>query len=97
MEKIDTPPMKGVQGLEDIACGTGGFGSTRVKLGNDTGEKKGTIGQNERTGEKENEEVKNETMKGSDRNSDRTRTKNKKTNTKRSSRLSWERQVISVK
>ena len=49
LEKIDTPPVEEVQGLDDAVRGIGGFGSTRVKSGNDTGEKKGTIGQNART------------------------------------------------
>ena len=89
LEKIDTPPVKEVQGLEDTVRGTGGFGSTRVKSGKDTGEKNETNGKNERT------EVKNETLKGSSSGS-RTRTERKKT-TETSSRLSRERQIISVK
>ena len=37
LEKIDTPPVKEVQSLDDTVRGTGGFGSTGVKSGNDTG------------------------------------------------------------
>ena len=37
LEKIDTPPVEEVQGLKDAVRGIGGFGSTGVKLGNDTG------------------------------------------------------------
>ena len=40
LEKIDTPPMEEVQGLEDTVRGSGGFGSTGVNRQNDTGEKK---------------------------------------------------------
>ena len=51
MEKIDTLPVEEVQALEDTVHGTGGFGSTRVKKENDTGEKKekNENGENERT------------------------------------------------
>ena len=38
LEKIDTPPVQEVQGLEDFVRGTGGFGSTGVKSRNDTGQ-----------------------------------------------------------
>ena len=47
--------MEEVQGLDSTVRGTGGFGSTGVKLGNDTGrisDKKNENGQNERIGEK---------------------------------------------
>ena len=37
LEKIDTPPVEEVQGLDDTVRGSGGFGSTGVKSGNDTG------------------------------------------------------------
>ena len=47
LERIDTPLVEEVQGLEDTVRGTGGFGSTGVKLGNDTGEKKEKNGKNE--------------------------------------------------
>ena len=40
LEKIDTPPVEEVQGLESIVRGIGGFSSIGVKSGNDTGEKK---------------------------------------------------------
>ena len=101
LEKIDTPPVEEVQGLDDTVRGSGGFGSTRVKPENDTGrssEKKNKNGQNERTGEQKESEDKNETLKGRKRNdSGRTRTEKKKTMTEGSSRLSPERQIISVK
>ena len=53
-EKISTPEVEEVSALEDIVCGTGGFGSTGVKKANDTGSssyKKNDNGENERTGE----------------------------------------------
>ena len=85
--------MKKVQDLDDTVRGTGGFGSTGVKSGNDTGsisDKKNENGQNERTGEKkESEKVKHETLKGRFSGS-RTRTE-KKMKTKVSSKLSHER------
>ena len=37
LEKIDAPPVEEVQGLGDTVCGSGGFGSTGVKSGNDIG------------------------------------------------------------
>ena len=37
LEKIDTLPVEEVQGLDDTVRGSGGFGSTGVKSGNDTG------------------------------------------------------------
>ena len=37
LEKIDTPPVEEVQGLDDTVRGSGGFGSTGVKTKNDTG------------------------------------------------------------
>ena len=99
LEKIDTPPVEEVQALGDTVRGTGGFGSTGVKSRNDTGqisEKMNENGKNERTGEKkENETDKNQTLKGRNSGS-RTRTEKKKT-TEGSSRLSHERQIISVK
>ena len=55
LEKIDTPPVEEVQGLDDTVRGTGGFGSTGVKSSNDTGRNSGEKemnGENERTGEK---------------------------------------------
>ena len=69
-----------------------------MKFGNDTGrisEGKETNGENERTEEKKEREDKNETLKGRI-GSDRMRTV-KKTKTEGSSRLSRERQIISVK
>ena len=98
LEKIDTPPVEEVQGLGDTLRGSGGFGSTGVKFGNDIGrirEKKNKYGENERTGEKKESVDKNETLKG--RNSGgRTRTV-KKAKTEGSSKLSRECQIISVK
>ena len=90
--------MEEVQGLDSTVRGSDGFGSTGVKSGNDTGsgsEKKNEIGKNERTGEKKEREDKNETLKDRIGN-DRTRTA-KKTKTEGSSRLSHQRQIISVK
>ena len=55
LEKIDTPPVEEVQGLDDTVRGASGFGSTGVKSKNDIGtssEKKNETGENERTGEK---------------------------------------------
>ena len=101
LEKIDTPPVEEVQGLEGTARGSGGFGSTGMQLENDTGmvrEEKETNGKNERTEvkkEKGNEKAKNETLKGK-RNNERTKTERKKV-TEGSSRLSRERRIISVK
>ena len=98
LEKIDTPPVEEVQGLDRTVHGSGGFGSTGVKPGNDTNsisEKKNENGENERTGEEKEGMVKNENLKGRVGDS-RTRTRKNKT-TERSSRLSPERQIISVK
>ena len=98
LEKIDTPPVEEVQGLDDTVRGSGGFGSTGVKSRNDTGsgsEKMNENGKNERTGEEKEREDKNETLKGRF-SCYRTRTEKKKT-TEVSSRLSRERQIISVK
>ena len=98
LEKIDTPPVEEVQGLDDTVHGAGGFGSTGVKSGNDTSsgsEKMNEKGENERTGENKERKDKNETLKGRI-SSGRTRTK-KKMKTEGSSRLSRERQIISVK
>ena len=96
LEQIDTPPVEEVQGLSNTVCGSGGFGSTEVKGKNDTGEKKekNENDENERTEKKESED-KNETLKGRLSGS-RMRTE-KKMKTEGSSRLSRERQIISVK
>ena len=106
LEKIDTPIVEEVQGLDQTVRGSGGFGSTGVKSSaNDTGsgsvEKKNENGQKERTVEKETVEQ-NETLKGlgkMGRMSGRTRTGMKQTKkpTEGTSRLSRERQIISVK
>ena len=99
LEKIDTPPVEEVQGLDSTVRGTGGFGSIGVKSRNDTGsasKKNETNGKNERTGEeKKSEMVKNETLKGRF-SGNRTRIE-KKMKTEGSSRLSRERQIISIK
>ena len=92
LEKIDTPPVEEVQGLDDTVRGSRGFGSIRVKSGNDTdriGKEKNKKDENKRTGEKKESEVKIETVKGRFSGS-RTRTV-KKTKTKGSSKLSCER------
>ena len=100
LEKISTPEVEEVSALEDTVRGTGGFGSTGVKSGKDTGsgsEKKNDNGKNERTGEQKESAVTNETLKGRFGNvSGRTRTERKKP-TEGTSRLSRDRQIISVK
>ena len=91
MEKIDTPPVEEVQGLDETVRGSGGFGSTGVKGKNDTEMKKEMNDQNERIVDK------NETLKGSCSDS-RTRTGTGRKMTEGTSRrLSCERQIISVK
>ena len=90
LEKIDTPPVEEVQGLGDTVRGVGGFGSTGVKGKNDTDEKKETNDQKERTVDK------NETLKGKS-SGNRTRTGTSRKTTEGTSRLSRERQIISVK
>ena len=60
--------MEEVQGLDDTVRGVGGFGSTGVNEKKDTGEENESNEQNQRTGEKNDEKVKNETLQGSDRN-----------------------------
>ena len=98
LEKISTPEVEEVSALEDTVRGTRGFGSTGVKKANDTGscsDKKNDNGKNERTGEQKESAVKNETLKGRF-GSSRTRTERKKP-TEGTSRLSQERQIISVK
>ena len=98
--------MEEVQGLDPTVHGSRGFGSTGVKstaneIGSGSVEKKNEFGQKERTVEKEIVEQ-NETLKGlgkMDRMSGRTRTgmKQTKKTTEGTSRLSRERQIISVK
>ena len=90
LEKIDTPPVEEVQDLEDTVCGLGGFGNTGLKAGNDTGQDR----EKERTGEKDSE-TKNETLKGN--SSGKTRTDKNRKKTEGTSRLTHERQIISVK
>ena len=90
LEKIDTPPVEEVQGLGDTVRGVGGFGSTGVKGKNDTDEKKETNDQKERTVDK------NETLKGKS-SGNRTKTGTSRKTTEGTSRLSRERQIISVK
>ena len=99
LEKIDTPPVEEVQDLSNTVRGTGGFGSIGVKSGNDTGsnsEKNETNVKNERTEKKESEKVKNETLKGKLGGS-RTRADRSRKTTEGTSRVSQERQIISVK
>ena len=93
LEKIDTPPVEEVQGLDSTVRGSGGFGSTGVQSGNDTGTEKIVHCKNERTEkEKENEKAKNETLKGRIGSSSGKGTKTgKKKMTEGSSRLSRER------
>ena len=47
LEKIDTPPMEEVQGVEDTVRGSGGIGSIGVNGQNDTSEKKEEKGEKE--------------------------------------------------
>ena len=106
LERIDTPPVEEVSGLGETIRGTGGFGSTGIESGNDTGNEANVQCKHERTGEECKEKEKNEkavkeneTLKGLGRFSghrNRTEKKQKKT-TEGSSRLSRERQLISVK
>ena len=110
LERIDTPPVKEVQDLTGTVRGVSGFGSTGIESGkrNDTGctssgdsGKMNETGQNEKNEQKENEVEKNETLKGKlgkfcgSRRTRTTQTKKVKTEVK--SRLSRERQIISVK
>ena len=103
LERIDTPPVEEVSGLGETVRGTSGFGSTGIESGNDTGSKRVNVQcKNERTGEECKEKEKNEkavkeneTLKGRFGRI-RTERKQKKT-TEGSSRLSRERQLISVK
>ena len=81
--------MEEVQGLEDTVRGIGGFGSTVVKKENDTEMEKVLKGKNERI------EDKNETLKGS--NNGRQRTDRSRKTIEGISKLSRERQIISVK
>ena len=99
LEKISTPEVEEVSGLDSTVCGSGGFGSTRMQLGNDTGTKDIVTCKNERTEkEKEKEKAKNETLKGRMGSFSGKGTKTgKKITTKGSSRLSRERQLIFVK
>ena len=99
LERIDTPPVEEVQGLDGTVRGTSGFGSTGIGSGNDTGTEKIVTCKNERTGkEKRNEKAKNETLKGQIGSFSGKGTKTgKKKVTEVSSRLSRERQLISVK
>ena len=92
LEKIDISLVEEVQALDDIVCGVGGLGSTRVNEKNDTGEKKEMNGQNEQAEKKESGKVKNETLKGKGSSGSRMRTeKIKKKTTEGSSKLSRER------
>ena len=67
LEKIDTPVVEEVQGLEETVRGSGGFGSTGMKSANDTSEisgEKEKNGKNERAEVENERENKNETLKG---------------------------------
>ena len=65
LERIDTPPVEEVQGLDGTVHETSGFGSTGIESGNDTGKGKIVTCKNERTEtEKENEKAENEALKG---------------------------------
>ena len=95
LEKIDTPKVEEVQALEESVRGSGGFGSTGVNGKNDTEEKKEMEVKNERTDDK-NDEGKNETLKGRF-SSGKQRTEKNRKSAEGTSRLSRERQIISVK
>ena len=99
LEKISTPEVEEVSGLDGTVRGTSGFGSTGIQSRNDTGEEKDVQCKNERTKkEKGNEKAKNETLKGRiDSISGKGTKTGKKKTTEGSSRLSRERQLISVK
>ena len=111
LERIDTPPVQEVQDLAGTERGTGGFGSTGIGLEkkNDTGcTNSGSIGKEKETGQKEQKNEQNEsevgkrkTLKGRiGRFSGTRRTRTTQTDqvkTEASSRLSRERQIISVK
>ena len=108
LERIDTPPVQEVQDLAGTVRGTGGFGSTGIGSGekNDTGCKdsgrKNETGQKERENEQNDSEVgKGKTLRGRmGRFSGTRRTRTTQTDqvrTEVSSRLSRERQIISVK
>ena len=62
LEKIHTPKVEEMQGLEEIARKSGGFGSIGVRKENDTEVKKEMEVKNERSDEKD-KKVKNETLK----------------------------------
>ena len=95
LEKIDTPKVEEVQALEESVRGSGGFGSTGVNGKNDTEKKKEIEVKNERTNDK-NDEDKNETLKGRISGGEQRTEKNRKS-AEATSRLSRERQIISVK
>ena len=110
LERIDTPPVQEVQDLAGTERGTGGFGSTGIGSGekNDTGcTNSGDSGKMNETGQKEQKnelkenEVKGKTLKGRMGRFSGTRrtrtTQTEKVKTEASSRLSRERQIISVK
>ena len=90
LEKISTPAVEEVSGLDDTVRGSGGFGSTGIESKNDTGMQ---IGEKEMKMKKERtvekNMVKNETLTGSI--SGKNRTDVKKTKTEVWSRLSRER------
>ena len=108
LERIDTPPVQEVQDLAGTVRGSGRFGSTGIGLEkkNDTGcPNSGDSGKTNETGQKEQKnelkesEVKGKTLKGrfGRLSGTRTGTVPQKKKTEGSSRLSRERQIISVK
>ena len=87
LEKIHTPEVEEMRGLEDIVRGSEGFGSTGVNKKNDTDVKKELKCEKERTDKKD--DVKNETLKDKVDNGKRRIDKRRKA-TKGTSRLSHE-------
>ena len=93
LQKISTPEVEEVSGLDGTVRRISGFGSTGIQSGKDTGEEKDVQCKNERTEkEKGNEKAKNETLKGRiDSISGKGMKTGKKKTTEGSSRLSRER------
>ena len=94
LEKVNTPKVEEVQGSEETVHGSRGFGSFGVKTENDTDGKKELKGEKERTEKKD--EVKNGTLKDKVDSGKRSTNKSRKS-TEGTSKLSRERQIISVK
>ena len=89
LEKISTPEVEEVSGLDGTVRGSGGFGSTGVNGKNDTEEKKEMEVKNERTDDK-NDEGKNEILKGRF-SSGKQRTEKNRKSAEGTSKLSRER------